>query len=376
MNILFCYQNGFYPTKGGVQRFCYTLSEYLEGQGHTSYFLSLVRDESFEEISDNRYFTLPKHEDLYHNDNVRYYESLLSNLKISIIINNEASNDRYSFFAKKNLSGIKCIAIYHTDPTHNLYKSEAHKQKIYRSFTSILRRVKRRFLLINILAKCDALVVLSNSFVFKIESLLLLKSKKIRSISNFTKLPHACSHSDKENIVLYVGRLDKDKQIDILLSTWNKLAKKHGNWTLHILGDGTEDKSLKKLVRKQGIQKVTFLGRTDPEQWYEKAKVLCLPSKYEGFGLVLVEAMARGVVPIAFNNWASLKDIIDNELNGITIENNSKNGLQTALERLMTDEVLRNKMSAQAIEKSKQFSIKVAGKKWEDLMLNLIQGKS
>lgn len=372
MNILFCYQNGFSPTQGGVQRFCYNLSKYLEKKGHNVYYLSLKNDINFKQKVGEKYFTLPNSNILYHKSNHIYYKSLLVHKNIDIIINNETSNSRYSFFSNIGNKYTKHIAVYHQDPTYNLV-NYADCRSLFCMALLIFKNVKRRLTFINILKQTDALVVLSSSFVENIKNYLGIKSEKIISISHFIEGTSDKLYLKKENIVLFVGRLEKEKQVDMLILVWDKIQKINKTWNLYIIGDGDEREKLELLIREKNISNIFFTGITNPNEWYNKAKIICLPSKHEGFGLVLVEAMARGVVPIAFDNWASLKDIIDHELNGIVVETKTENELKNSLIKVMHEETMQKIMAKNAIEKSKQFDVHNIGKKWEDLMFRMLK---
>jgi glycosyltransferase involved in cell wall biosynthesis len=93
-----------------------------------------------------------------------------------------------------------------------------------------------------------------------------------------------------------------------------------------------------------------------------------LPSKYEGFGLVLVEAMAYGVVPVAFNNWLSLSDIITHEVDGYIVNDKNTTGLYSAVDGLIKNENKLADMSQKAQESAQKFDINIIGKKWIELI--------
>ena len=92
-----------------------------------------------------------------------------------------------------------------------------------------------------------------------------------------------------------------------------------------------------------------------------------LTSSFEGWGLTLTEAQQFGCVPLAFDTYASLKDIIDNDKNGIIVKENDVYSYASQLESLMLNEVNRKCMASFAIEYSKRLAPNIIGEKWYDL---------
>lgn len=135
-------------------------------------------------------------------------------------------------------------------------------------------------------------------------------------------------------LFLYVGRLsDKDKNISFLLKGLSKLKQK--NWKLLIIGKGPDESKFRKLASKLGIsEKIEWLGfRVDPFSEIKEATALILTSRWEGFPMVLVEAIQRGVPVISSDCKAGPKDIVINGVNGYLY----KEGNITDFVRIMND---------------------------------------
>lgn len=98
-----------------------------------------------------------------------------------------------------------------------------------------------------------------------------------------------------------------------------------------------------------------------------------MTSIFEGWGLVLTEAMSLGCIPIAFNSFESVYDIIDNEKNGFIIPHFKVKSYIKTLQLLMEDEALCNKISNNAVTKSKKYLIENIGKQWEGLIHEIQQ---
>ena len=113
---------------------------------------------------------------------------------------------------------------------------------------------------------------------------------------------------EKKKIVLYVGRISfAQKRNDLLLHVWKNIELQHADWQLKVVGEGEDLPRLKIMAKEMSLTNISFEGFKSPEPYYKEASVFCLTSAYEGFGLVLVEAMSYGVVPVAFNSYGANK---------------------------------------------------------------------
>ena len=166
---------------------------------------------------------------------------------------------------------------------------------------------------------------------------------------------------DKEGLgevkkILFVGGLDKAhyfKGIEVLLKAVSKL--KISNYQLQIVGDGDLRPEYEKQTKNLKIQdKVKFLGSVTNERLpeiYSQADVFILPSitKGEAFGLVLLEAMASGT-PVIASDLPGVRSVFENNIQGLKIKPGDANDLREKLEKILTDENLRKKMSQSARE--------------------------
>ena len=177
--------------------------------------------------------------------------------------------------------------------------------------------------------------------------------------------------SEKCNEILYVGRLSQEKQVGLLLDIWSQVQNKFQDWKLTIVGDGSEKTNLQRKVQNYNIKNVYFEGFQNPKDYYRRASIFCLTSAFEGFGIVLTEAMAYGTVPIAFNSYANACEIIDNGENGFLITPFSVDEYVERLSFLILNSDIRNRMSDAAYEKSKDFSIEKISASWINLLKSL-----
>jgi len=177
------------------------------------------------------------------------------------------------------------------------------------------------------------------------------------------------------HILLAVGRLEKQKGIDWLLEAFMALALKYYNWNLVILGEGPERRALEAQVQAFGLDGRVFLpGRAgNVGEWYERADVYVMSSRFEGFPLTLAEAMAHGLPAVSFDCDTGPRDIIRPEVDGLLVPPGNVDSLTAALDRLMGDAALRAQFAARAVEARERFSMERIAGMWEELFAKLRQ---
>lgn len=171
----------------------------------------------------------------------------------------------------------------------------------------------------------------------------------------------------KENIILCVSRLVREKCVDKVLEIWDKLYEKLPEWKLVIVGDGSERSNLEKIVIDNKIQRVEFTGFTNPILYYQKSKIFWMTSKFEGWGMTLIEAMQYGCVPIVFQTFSSVKDIISSGKNGFLIKPYNMNDFQNRTIELAYNEYVLTCMAKEGIQSVQKFSINKIIHQWENL---------
>lgn len=159
-------------------------------------------------------------------------------------------------------------------------------------------------------------------------------------------------------VVLAAGRLINQKDFPTLLRAF-KLVIQVKPARLVILGEGKDRGKLEKLVENLGISEhVEFLGfQRNPFKYMSKASVFVLSSLHEGFGNVLVEAMACGTPVISTDCKSGPGEIIENDKSGILVPVGDYRSLSKAIIKVLSDESLRQKFSAEGLERVKYFSV-------------------
>ena len=162
---------------------------------------------------------------------------------------------------------------------------------------------------------------------------------------------------EKEQRVLFVGRLDNSvKGVDRLLRIWARAGKSLPDWHLDIVGDGPDAAALKELAERLRLSNVSFEGFRNPAPYYRRASIFCMTSTFEGFGLVLPEAMQHGCVPMAFNSYAAVRDLVIPGETGILAPPFDEEEYARQLLRLMQDDPLRSAMAQAGPQHAALFS--------------------
>ena len=180
-------------------------------------------------------------------------------------------------------------------------------------------------------------------------------------------------------IVLAVGRFTKVKGFDLLIKAFAGIAIAYADWDLVILGEGPERSDLEAQVEALGLgHRVKLPGRAgNMPDWYARADLFVMSSHFEGFPLVLVEAMAHGCPAVSFDCDTGPRDIIRDEMDGRLVRPVSDTGaLPTALTQLLDDETLRKRMAEQAIKVQERFSMTRILDMWDRVFMEVISESS
>jgi glycosyltransferase involved in cell wall biosynthesis len=160
--------------------------------------------------------------------------------------------------------------------------------------------------------------------------------------------------------IVSVGRLSVQKDFETLIRAVGLLNIEYPNFELWIAGDGLERVALENLSRELNISnKIKFLGWVkDTVNLFDKGDFFVLSSKFEGFGYVLIEAMARGLPVISTNSPYGPSEILENGKYGLLVPVGNERLLKSAMRAIMTNKKKYEYYSMQSIKRSKYFSIK------------------
>lgn len=397
MNILFVNDSPFNPIIGGLERVTDVLTKELQMLGYGVYYLCGKINPLNNSMLDYAFpaplYLLPNYGLFEDAANCSYYRELIIELQIDVVINQRGL--RGWFNGLLNHTNTKLISVIHSTPDSYIRVSVAQLKEVTRPPFKYIKKIFKKIFPRTIslykkmqteeylkeqyteLAKgSDAIVVLSNEDIHVLNKFIQTPiNVQLVSIPNpntfgVTKHPLIIH---KKKIVLYVGRLERvEKNPMRLLKVWEIIHKKHSEWQLQIVGDGSEKSRMQSYVKEHGLNSVSFKGRqSNVSKYYAEASFICLTSNFEGWGMTLTEGMQYGCIPFTFDNYGAASEIIDNGLNGCLIHSFDIKQYAERLSMLMSDDRSRTEMSLAAIEKVKEFSVENVVMRWDKLFQSL-----
>ena len=247
------------------------------------------------------------------------------------------------------------------------------EQMNVRSHTRRLRaRIKRSY------PKLDALAVLTERDTLEYEKLLGDGAREVRlvRIPNTVRELAGPKADLSAQVILAAGRLTPQKGFDMLIRAFARITSAHADWRLRICGKGDSRDKLQRLIDEQGVSdKVTLAGPRDMAEEMAQASVFVLSSRFEGFPLVLLEAMSKGMAVVSFDCPTGPGEVVDDHRNGILVPAKDVEGLANAMIEMIEDEDLRRRCAAAAIETAHSYTMEAIGPQWDALFTELAESR-
>lgn len=378
MNILFYKNETIQPERGGIDRVTDVLGRAFEKQHNVYYLMAVCEDES--KNRDNFYY-LPNSEELLADENILFARQLFHKFNINIIINQDGTTPASSMFIlRAKTDEVKLFTVVHNTLT-SIYGAKGHfspsfLQNIPSFIYYLLDKVCLDYFRFKykdywnyVLNKSDKIIMLSKSLENNL-NLFLRNDLKIQG--KITSIPNPVTLQVKEKInkekrILFVGRLSAEKQPFLLLKIWKCLQNNLLDYHLDIVGEGKLRPFLERYAVKHNIRNVHFYGKQDPIKYYEKATLFFMTSSYEGMPLTILEAMSFQCVPIVFDSFPAVHDLIDNNKNGLLIPSFDIDEFVNQTINLLNDEVRIREMQYCCERKVKKFSLVETIQQWEIL---------
>ncbi|WP_186424858.1 glycosyltransferase family 4 protein [Cupriavidus metallidurans] len=174
----------------------------------------------------------------------------------------------------------------------------------------------------------------------------------------------------KNKTVLAMGRLVAAKGFDVLLHAWQQVAREAPDWNLVIRGEGDERHALTALVRQLGLEDSVSLPGIcrDTRQAYEQASVFCLSSRYEGFALVLIEAMAFGLPVVSTNCETGPRELLRSGENALVVPVGDANALAQGLIQAMRGGKLPTAIGTHGRQVASAYALDMIIANWDTLL--------
>lgn len=379
MNVLYCFEYAPDSERGGASRLTNVLVQYLRKHFNYKFFCFYQKRELgyFSVFDGEICLNLEK-------NNVPLLRQFLLKNQIDIIVNQMAFSLEIFTFIKEATIGttVSLISVYHSMPGWELIaiKEELKQHKItegvkiaikqllkplYLSWVNRITAIRNKY----IYEHSDRFVLLSKSCILPFVRLNKLPhSSKLRVIANPVSFEYG-RLQEKEKIVLVVSRFSEvEKRISLVLKTWKLVEEKgYQDWKLVIVGFGKDEGLYRKLREELGLRNVFFEGKQNPLPYYDRAALFLMTSAFEGFGLTLLEAMQKGVVPVVMNSFFSLQDLVEDNQNGRIVANRNIKAMAAVLCELMDNPSKRSILAGNAVEKSKLFSVSNIASQWNIL---------
>lgn len=201
------------------------------------------------------------------------------------------------------------------------------------------------------------------------------RARKVQVIPNFTVMPIEKMSDGQAKRVIAVGRLEWVKGYDRLLDAWKIVSDKHSDWHLDIFGSGTLENELKQQQKELGLEDKLTIHPATPaiNVEYSNSSIFVGTSHFEGFPLVLLEAMQVGLPCVAFDCPFGPSAAIENEVNGFLVPEGDIKLLSEKVSLLIEDESKRKSFSKAALEKSKIFTVENVMQQWKALFEMLVK---
>ena len=247
----------------------------------------------------------------------------------------------------------------------------------YRNFevgdSNILKSIFAKFWMHNLvghLRKLDKFVVLTDE-----------DKKQWKELNNIISIPDPLTFfpeqisSLQKKRVIAVGRYVYQKGFDLLLKVWSMIEKRYPDWELVIFGSGNREpyECLKNELKIDGSRCHLNGPSSNIQQEYMNSSIFAFASRFEGFGMVLIEAMACGLPVISFDCPCGPRDIISDNEDGLLVQNGDVNSYVCKLSLLMDDASLRQRMSAAGRKNVERFKMDHIGDRWKKLFDGLYE---
>lgn len=368
-------------THGGVEKILTLKANYLANK--RDYNVSII---TFDQPKQPIFFNLDKKVKVFHLDigssdsskslilrklnNIKYYDSFL--VKLTNLIETINPDITISlgggelFIVNKLKDNSIKLAEYHVTMGYFLYYQNKEKNK--------LKKIAQNFSLrkfIGNLKKYEKFIVLTegdrkewsqySNNVIKIPNFITMELNEKSSLQNYTAIA--------------VGRFEPEKQFDHLILAWKEVTKKYPNWHLKLKGSGSQENLYRSLIRKHNLENNVFIipPSESMQEFYLEASIYLMASRFEGFSLVILEALQVGLPVVSYNCKYGPAELVKDNVNGFLVEQDNVDELAQKVIKIVGDNDLRKKMGENSLLISKNYEKDTVMEMWMNLFDSLIR---
>jgi glycosyltransferase involved in cell wall biosynthesis len=221
--------------------------------------------------------------------------------------------------------------------------------------------------------RLDALAVLTEDDLEDYGSALAGSATRVVQIPNTIPPMDGGTASGEAKVIIAAGRLNSQKGFDLLVPAFARVARRYPDWQLRIYGRGPERAALQQLIVEHDLYGNAFLmGPTRRlGTAMAGASVFALSSRFEGFGMVIVEAMSKGLPVVSFDCPRGPGEIIEHGVDGLLVPDGNVDAFAAALLELVEDSERRREMGAAALGTASAYDIDAVAPRWEELLEQL-----
>ena len=337
-------------TVGGTERVASTIANKLSGRNDITIF-------SLNKKNEKPFYDINLGINLIVSDDKRHlFKTLSTAMKIK-----KMNFDRVVTFSMGRLSFEFCIILFILG-VRNIYLSE---HVSFESFPGWKRKLK------TIAYKLAHKVgVLTDVDVKNLKANGIDHVTCLPNISPFEKIAYESkmtNYDSRENLVIAIGRMTYQKNFQAMIDIWSKINTE--GWRLIIIGDGPDRNNLLDKIDKLSLKNIDLHPfSTNVMDYYNRARLILMTSRYEGLPMVLIEAQSFSIPIVAFDCQTGPSQIINNNENGFLVDNNDINSFSDLLQRFLSDRLIQHEMSIKSFENAERFTSEKIIPLWVDFL--------
>jgi len=224
----------------------------------------------------------------------------------------------------------------------------------------------------------DVLTVLTRGDARDYAAALAGRRVRVVHIPNAIPAPGGPEPALDAKVAVAAGRLESQKGFDLLIAAWERVAARHPDWQLRIYGAGPRRADLRAQIFASGLyEQVLLMGATDRlGEAMAGASLFVLSSRFEGFGMVLVEAMAKGLPAVSFDCPRGPGEILRHRETGLLVAPEDVDALAAAVLELIEDAGLRRRLGVAAEQHARTYGLAAITERWEQVLAPLVPNQA